>query len=475
MVGAHGRVAVLAMGLSVWLTIGGGWQAPQAAADELGDRILNLLVRKGVMTADEAASVRAEAQAGEPAATQDRLAVIAAEVDRQLQLRLADPQFAQVKDEQPAVFWADGIRLRLAPDKVFAIGGRLQYDLAVFKDRNQVKDSEDGMQFRRAQLYIAGPLHQYLEFMSHYDFAGEMDGAKAYPQDVFVRTRNLPLTLGIGQMQEPQMLEWITTNRFTTFMERSIIFDTLPCYNLGIMLSQAPFEKRMTWAAGYFKDGGPNDRNDFGDQGDADHALTGRVTGLPWYEEDGRHLLHLGVSGSWRAVERGETVQLRARPEANLAERLLDTGAIKGADEKVYEGGELALVYGPFSFQSEYMAVNVNTTSEDYGFSGWYAFVSYFLTGEHRPYVKDSGAFGRIKPKRDFVLGEGPGAWEVALRYSTADFNDGSVQGGELQDVTFGVNWYLNSVAHLMFNYILANVEDAGQTDIFQMRLSVDF
>ena len=50
--------------------------------------------------------------------------------------------------------------------------------------------------------------------------------------------------------------------------------------------------------------------------------MQGRVTGLPLYEDEGRHLLHLGISGGWRdGIEQLATahtpdhVQLRARPE----------------------------------------------------------------------------------------------------------------------------------------------------------------
>ena len=49
--------------------------------------------------------------------------------------------------------------------------------------------------------------------------------------------------------------------------------------------------------------------------------MQARLTGLPLYEDEGRHLLHLGVSGGWRngttnlATSPFHTIQLRARPE----------------------------------------------------------------------------------------------------------------------------------------------------------------
>src|SRR5205823_2086747 len=57
------------------------------------------------------------------------------------------------------------------------------------------------------------------------------------------------------------------------------------------------------------------------DFGDGEYAATGRLTGLPIDECEGRHLLHLGVSGTWRKAERPDPggadpqiVRFRARP-----------------------------------------------------------------------------------------------------------------------------------------------------------------
>ena len=78
----------------------------------------------------------------------------------------------------------------------------------------------------------------------------------------------------------------------------------------------------------------------------------------------------------------------------------------------------------------------------------------------------------------------GPGAWELALRWSWLDLNDEDVRGGEETNYTLGVNWYLNPNYRLMFNYIYTDVEDRGgvedgfqdgSANIFAMRFQVDF
>ena len=59
--------------------------------------------------------------------------------------------------------------------------------------------------------------------------------------------------------------------------------------------------------------------------------------------------------------------------------------------------------------------------------------MSYFLTGENRPYNRKMGVFDRVKPYEDFFrvrtcdgnVATGRGAWEVAYRFSYIDMLDG--------------------------------------------------
>jgi phosphate-selective porin OprO/OprP len=121
-------------------------------------------------------------------------------------------------------------------------------------------------------------------------------------------------------------------------------------------------------------------------------------------------------------------------------------------------------------------------------------FVSYFLTGENRPYNRKLGVFDRVRPYENFFRvrtcdGEtqtGRGAWELAYRFSYIDFMDDlTIKGaGIATDHTFGVNWYLNPYTRLMFNYVHStdtynkaanNRITGGDLDIVEARCAIDF
>src|SRR5262249_54591206 len=46
----------------------------------------------------------------------------------------------------------------------------------------------------------------------------------------------------------------------------------------------------------------------------------------------------------------------------------------------------------------------------------------------------------------------GIGAWQIGARYSWLDLNDQGINGGVIQDVTLGLNWFLNPYMKWQFN-----------------------
>ena len=137
---------------------------------------------------------------------------------------------------------------------------------------------------------------------------------------------------------------------------------------------------------------------------------------------------------------------------------------------------------GPFSLQGEYMSVDNDVNGgDDPTFNSWYAYGSWFLTGESRAYKTSSGTFDRVKPKS--IVGKGGiGAWELGTRFSSIDLNDAGITGGKEQDLTIGLNWYATPTIRFMANYIKVmdltdpqNVTDDSEPNIFEMRAQIDF
>jgi phosphate-selective porin OprO/OprP len=142
----------------------------------------------------------------------------------------------------------------------------------------------------------------------------------------------------------------------------------------------------------------------------------------------------------------------------------------------------LSLVYGPFSLQGEYFQTFLDSNaSDDPEFEGYYIQGGYFLTGEHRNYSASNGYFTRVRSNQNFYPVKGGwGAWEVALRYSSIDLNDSDIRGGKEDDITAGLNWYLNPNVRFMFNYVYADLNDRicfldGEVNIYQGRFQIDF
>lgn len=405
------------------------------------------------------------------------------------QVSHAEP--AQGAERSPTdlrVFWRDSLRLETDDGKFkLRIGGRIHLDTAFFDQDDDLRfiwnrsdftplyvDTEDAVDFRRARVYLSGTVYENVEFKAEYDFAG----GDADFRDVFIALNDIPYVgqLKVGHFKEPFSLDELTGANYITFMERALPNVFAPSRNVGIQLSNNHLDGRMSWAVGVFRE--TNDFGSFADDGD--YNVSARITGLPIYLEEGRKLLHVGAAYSHKNPD--DSFRYRQRPETGLTPvRFVDTGNFR-ADDIDLIGLELAGVYGPFSLQGEYMWADVDTTFRgNADLDGYYLQASYFLTGEHRPYSMSNGTFGAVKPKKNFKFtGEdrGWGGWELALRYSSLDLDDSSLWGGEEDNITLGLNWYLNPATRIMFNYVHADIDHAlygGDLNIFQTRFQFYF
>jgi phosphate-selective porin OprO/OprP len=392
-----------------------------------------------------------------------------------------EQRLAAVESEKPnalKAYWKNGFIFETT-DQQFRLQpfGRIQFDTAFFDADPSLEEAnapfDDGTKFRRARLGLRGTMYENTEFVAEYDFAS----STAF-RSVYMGLKEVPVVgnLRAGHMIEPFGLEELCSNNYISFMERGFTSAFTPVENTGFMVFDTAAQQRMTWAVGVFKETGP-----LGDSvSNEEFAVTARLTGLPYASENGREYLHLGYSHSYRGLD-DAGYRVRARPESSIAPYVVDTKNLD-ADTTHLHGLETILTLGRFSLQGEWMlsAVDLNATEDapasDADLSAYYLEATCFLTGEYRPYVRKDALPGRVIPQRNVAKGSlAGGAWEVGARYNSIDLNDGAVNGGAMDSVALGLNWYLNPQTRVMWNYAMSDVEDEGDVDTFEMRVQIDF
>lgn len=416
-----------------------------------------------------------------------------------------------------------------------AINGRLQVDsqvnltneVARATGNSTQNELGDGAGLRRARIGVEGTFFKHYEYKFEYDFTRGNGTTGAGVTDAFLRWDvTKPFSIKIGSFKEPFSLEEATSNRFLTFIERHMAVNTFvdnpntykvgiganyakERYQIGASLQTEPVGANPSGstssASSTNTNGGSNRNNGAGDTG---WEVNGRVSGLPWFEGKTK-FLHVGLSGSYVNVNNNFLANNNfnnggfnfvTNPAANVDRTsILDTGnltsgSLGSANSRIVDnftrfGAESALVYGPWSAQAEYLQANISGTGYDgETLDGYYAYGSYFLTGESRAYKGSTGAWNRLKPNHNFDLDSGWGAWEIAAGYDYLNLNDGVINGGRAATARVALNWYPNSHFRLMAN--LVHVLDINTTnntgarqrafnnadlDLFEMRAQVDF
>ena len=415
--------------------------------------------------------------------------------------------------------WNRGAFLQ-SPNKDFVIhvGGVLQFDGVWYSAQpSQLYPGgagafNDAVDVRRARIRTEGTMYKSVDWVFEVDFAAggfNPTGTPATqnntfwtpaPTDMWMQMRDVPWvgTVRIGQQKEPFGLERLNSARLLNFMERSYLTDACEAsaFNnnrsagISVFRNAGP-DDRIYMSAGAFKN--VTDLYAYG-IGDGQYAVTGRLTGLPIWNEKEQYFWHIGGAMSHRDPV-NEAVRMRVRPNIRVnplpfVNLVADTGVVPVSSKDIY-GIETAGVYKSFTFQAEYQAYVLNNAivnGNNVGsvlMGGYYAEALYFLTGESRPWNQQSAVFGRVIPKENFGFEDGhctgTGAWELAARYSYINLTNEGIYGGQLSAVTLGVNWYWNPNARLQFNYDymyrdeVSNPLARGIVHSFGTRLAYDF
>jgi phosphate-selective porin OprO/OprP len=380
------------------------------------------------------------------------------------------------------------------------VTGFFQLDNAIFNqdelNRATVGDVENGLGFRRARLAATGNVTDNVGYMYEIDIAQ----GQARFVDMWMEMKDIPLlgNIRVGRYRQPFGMEEMTSVRELAFAERSLLFALSPFRQTGIMSYNHNAAETATWALSAYRYLSDNFGNVYGDDGG--WGFAGRVTLLPIYDDDGDCLLHIGADYSFNDPAR-ELVQYASQPEIFVSQNpvigpggldnlpivsvppFVQTGMIPTSYTNLFDL-EAAAALGRFYLQSEARwAVLKHLDGSTIVFPGAMLQARYVLTGEKLPYNRQGGVFGRITPDHPvkFGAGAGLGAWEIAGRWSYLDLNEPGDPGPgrTLNDVTAGINWYLNKFTRFQFSYIHAFLTDPtlgrSNADIFDIRGQIDF
>lgn len=353
-----------------------------------------------------------------------------------------------------------------------------------FERGNPALDIQDRVLFRRVRFGLAGDIGDTMLYKAEFDL-----NTPRVPQfkDVYIGWKELPVlrTLLLGNQKRPYGLDHLNSSRYNVFIERPYVVEAFnqDARRFGLCSYGVSDDESWNWRYGtYFStdlqsDGAylASDQSNGVGTHNYQMEVAGRLANTIWYDEtsDGRGYAHWAVSGTVADTDAESqqltTARFRTRPEARTSSRWIDTGGIAGADSYALLGLEGVVNVGPVQVVGEYMHSWVDRNGfQDVEFGGGYVYVSYFLTGEHMPWERESGTLGRVKPFEDFFLvnrcrggvGGGWGAWQVAARYSYADFTDADVLGGIGSAFTMGLNWHWTPYSRMQFNYIYGRIDD---------------
>lgn len=410
----------------------------------------------------------------------------------------------------------------------FKLRGVLDVDYAGYTERRGGFGFSNGTAFRRARLGLEGTAFRDLAWRIEADFAGNA----VQILDGYLQYNGIPhWQFTAGQFKAPFGLESNNSDSFNTFIERSMAGNAFG--NAGaerrIGIAVAYLQDNLTATLGFSGDNESVNRNN-GGPGES-WGGNGRVTWEPY--NDGEKIIHIGAAGYVRrSLKTAASTTTTVRPVTSvtqdprtgritttttpvvvtvptaavsdslrLTERpgirvdgshIADTGIITNVKTIYYAGAEAAGVYGPISVFGEYGHLFVDRDTRIAGvrnveFEGYYAYASYFLTGESRSFK--NGNFDRLRPLHDFDRQGGWGAWELAFRYDKFDLSATPVAnraGNDAETLTTALNWYLNGYIKLQFNWIrfrgtntpLAALPTVGTSqagDAYATRLHLDW
>jgi phosphate-selective porin OprO/OprP len=319
---------------------------------------------------------------------------------------------------------------RLLLGRSYTFFARIEPEYAAYSDG--VLRDEDGSDIRRMRAGMVGVLSDTLSYKGEFDLT---DGSNNLSDFYLQWDTSRFGSFLIGNQRVAQNLSAMTGAVSLMFMERPLPVSTFSLARRLAVGHDFYVRKFGVHAVFFTKD--PN--NDAGKYGASLRVITNPV------RSDGG-IAHLGFSLVREKMDRD--ARYRTRPESHVTDiRLVDTGAYQDVEYQNILGLELAGAYGSSTARAEVFASQWERQGQqDSEFYGAYVEIGHFLTGQAFRYR--NGKF--VRP----VIDQGTRAWEVGLRASWVDLNDGDVRGGTQKNLGAALNWYPWEYLRAQFNLI---------------------
>jgi phosphate-selective porin OprO/OprP len=441
--------------------------AMRAQIDKLANRVDTLQGQlEQEKTRADAADARAAAAASAPAA-----------------VAASAPAQAAADKSAPTITWDGAPKIATEDGWSFKPRGRLQIDVAGVDAPSGLASTIPGTSFSNADLGYGAEFRR-----AYIGFDGTMPGGFGYRveadlasssvnlTDVYLNYKaSKDITLTVGQHKPFWGLEEMTSDLFTSFMERAA-FSSGFGFERRLGASAAYLNKSLLVQGGVFADNVADLNNDKNNS----YSFDGRVVFMPTIG-DGQ--LHIGGSVHFRDFnDQSGTTRYRARPFVHTTDAtLVDTGNITATGENSM-GMELAYINGRIHATTEnYWITALRPGLKNPTFGGGYVEVGYLLTDDKTAYK--GGVYDRIRPKNPVSAG-GIGAIQVNGRFDWLDLNDAGVIGGRQEIAGASVLWIPMDYVRFILNYghlwikdspVTADGDPNYQADSLGVRAQFDF
>lgn len=309
----------------------------------------------------------------------------------------------------------------------FAPTANVQYDGAQLDSDHAGFGDAHGL--RRARLGF-----KLKDAAGRWQFVAEHDLADKTPPDAYLElTPAEGHAIRVGQFKQPFLLEDAVSDKQTALLEPSLVGVFAIGRRLGVeyarvadwgTINTAVFDQRL-------------------DGSSQSLGLSSRGT---WLLRSGdAETAHVGISVATETPA-NDRASFRVTPGTALTElRLGSTGSLTGVDRLDRAALEGLWIRAAWSLQAEFAQVTARRAGQDFDGHARSVLVTWSPSGDGRRYKR--GVVGA--PATD-----GGMAWELALRWSAVDLDDGVVAGGRVGSVGFGATCYINQHARISANLL---------------------